>query len=32
MGVKSNNIEKRSYFFDIQTRDDENEGIAPSPL
>lgn len=28
MGVKSNNIEKRSYFFDIQTRDDENEGIV----
>lgn len=28
MGAKSNNIEKRSYFFDIQTRDDENEGIV----
>lgn len=28
MGNKSNNIEKRSYFFDIQTRDDENEGIV----
>lgn len=28
MGVKSNNIEKRSYFFDIQTRNDENEGIV----
>ena len=28
MGVKSNNNEKRSYFFDIQTRDDENEGIV----